>query len=29
VIDEFGYELVDLPGVSLDETVFESFGGES
>jgi hypothetical protein len=29
VIDEFGYELVDLPGVSLDETVFESFSGES
>ena len=29
VIDEFGYDLVDLPGVSLDETVFESFGGES
>jgi DUF3027 family protein len=29
VIDEFGYDLVDLPGVSLDETVFESFSGES
>jgi hypothetical protein len=27
VIDEFGYDLVDLPGVSLDETVFESFSG--
>ena len=27
VIDEFGYDLVDLPGVSLDETVFESFNG--
>lgn len=29
VIDEFGYDLVDLPGVSLDETVFESFSGGS
>jgi hypothetical protein len=29
VIDEFGYDLVDMPGVSLDETVFESFSGES
>ncbi len=29
VIDEFGYDLVDLPGVALDETVFESFSGES
>lgn len=29
VVDEFGYDLVDLPGVSLDETVFESFSGES
>jgi hypothetical protein len=29
VVDEFGYDLVDLPGVSLDETVFESFTGES
>jgi hypothetical protein len=24
VIDELGYDLVDAPGVSLDETVFES-----
>ena len=24
VIDEFGYDLVDMPGVSVDETVFES-----
>ena len=24
VIDELGYDLVDTPGVSLDETVFES-----
>ncbi|HTQ94359.1 MAG TPA: DUF3027 domain-containing protein, partial [Streptosporangiaceae bacterium] len=23
VIDEFGYDLVDLPGVSVEETVFE------
>ena len=29
VIDEFGYDLVDLPGVALDDTVFESFSGES
>ena len=29
VIDEFGYDLVDMPGVSLDETVFEAFSGES
>jgi Protein of unknown function (DUF3027) len=29
VIDEFGYDMVDMPGVSLDETVFESFSGES
>jgi hypothetical protein len=29
VIDEFGYDLVELPGVSLDETVFEPFSGES
>jgi hypothetical protein len=29
VVDEFGYDLVDLPGVLLDETVFESFSGES
>jgi len=29
VVDEFGYDLVELPGVSLDETVFESFSGES
>jgi hypothetical protein len=29
VIDEFGYDLVDLPGVSLDETVFESFSSGS
>lgn len=28
VIDEFGYDMVDMPGVSLDETVFESFSGE-
>jgi hypothetical protein len=25
VIDEFGYDLVDLPGVSVEETVFEPF----
>jgi Protein of unknown function (DUF3027) len=25
VIDELGYDLVDVPGVSVDETVFESF----
>ena len=24
VIDELGYDLMDLPGVSVDETVFES-----
>ena len=24
VIDELGYDLVDTPGVSMDETVFES-----
>jgi hypothetical protein len=24
VIDELGYDLVDAPGVSMDETVFES-----
>jgi predicted ATPase len=24
VIDELGYDLVDVPGVSVDETVFES-----
>jgi hypothetical protein len=29
VIDELGYDLVDMPGVSLAETVFESFPGES
>jgi hypothetical protein len=29
VVDEFGYDFVDLPGVALDETVFESFSGES
>jgi Protein of unknown function (DUF3027) len=29
VIDEFGYDLVDLPGVALDDTVFESFSGGS
>ncbi len=23
MIDEFGYDLVDLPGVSVEETVFE------
>ena len=23
VIDEFGYDMVDLPGVSVEETVFE------
>jgi hypothetical protein len=23
VIDEFGYDLMDLPGVSVEETVFE------
>jgi hypothetical protein len=25
VIDELGYDLVDVPGVSVEETVFESF----
>jgi hypothetical protein len=25
VIDELGYDLVDVPGVSVGETVFESF----
>ncbi len=25
VIDELGYDLMDVPGVSVDETVFESF----
>jgi hypothetical protein len=29
VVDDFGYDFVDLPGVALDETVFESFSGES
>ena len=34
VIDEFGYDLVDLPGVSVEETVFEplsrdTYSGES
>jgi hypothetical protein len=29
VIDEFGYDFVELPGVSLEETVFESFSSES
>ena len=29
VIDEFGYDLVDLPGVSVDETVFEPLSRES
>jgi hypothetical protein len=24
VIDELGYDLVDMPGVSMEETVFES-----
>jgi len=24
VIDELGYDLMDVPGVSVDETVFES-----
>jgi hypothetical protein len=28
VIDEFGYDLVELPGVSVDETVFESLSRE-
>jgi hypothetical protein len=29
VVDELGYDLVDLPEVLLDETVFESFSDES
>jgi hypothetical protein len=29
VIDEFGYDLVELPGVSVDETVFESLSRET
>jgi len=29
VIDELGYDLVDLPGVSVDETVFEPLSRES
>jgi hypothetical protein len=29
VIDEFGYDLVDLPGVSVEETVFESLSRDS
>jgi hypothetical protein len=29
VIDELGYDLVDLPGVSVDETVFEPFSREA
>ena len=29
VIDEFGYDLVDLPGVSVEETVFESLSRET
>ena len=29
VIDEFGYDLVDLPGVSVEETVFEPLSRES
>ena len=29
VIDEFGYDLVDLPGVSVDETVFEPLSRET
>jgi hypothetical protein len=28
VIDEFGYDLVDLPGVSVEETVFEPLSRE-
>jgi hypothetical protein len=29
VIDEFGYDLVDLPGVSVEETVFEPLSRET
>ena len=29
VIDEFGYDLVDLPGVSVEETVFEPLSRDS
>jgi hypothetical protein len=29
VIDEFGYDLVELPGVSVDETVFESLSRDT
>jgi hypothetical protein len=29
VIDEVGYDLVDMPGVALADTVFESFDHES
>jgi hypothetical protein len=29
VIDEFGYDLVELPGVSVEETVFESLSRET
>ena len=29
VIDEFGYDLVDLPGVSVEETVFEPFSRDA
>jgi len=29
VIDEFGYDLVDLPGVSVEETVFEPLSREA
>jgi hypothetical protein len=29
VIDEFGYDLVELPGVSVDETVFEPLSRDS
>jgi hypothetical protein len=28
VIDEFGYDLVELPGVSVEETVFEPLSRE-
>jgi hypothetical protein len=29
VIDEFGYDLVELPGVSVEETVFESLSRDT